>query len=67
MHFHLGWRGFGFPTAAFATLTAIVARRWELPGLAALDPVLWLAVLVLIAALTVLTVRGLRSGATWVR
>jgi hypothetical protein len=67
MHFHLGWWGFGFPTAAFATLTAVVARRWELPGLAALDPVLWVAVLVLIAALTVLTVRGLRSGATWVR
>ncbi len=67
MHFHLGWWGFGFPTAAFVNLTAVIARRWELPGLAALDPALWVAVLAVIAGLIVLTLRGLRSGATWTR
>ncbi len=67
MHFHLGWWGFGFPTAAFVNLTAVVARRWELEWLVALDPVLWVAVLVVIATLIVLTLRGLRSGATWAR
>lgn len=67
MNFHLGWWGFGFPTAAFVNLTAVVARRWELEWLVALDAVLWVAVLAVIAALIVLTLRGLRSGATWVR
>jgi len=67
MHFHLGWWGFGFPTAAFVNLTAVIARRWELPGLAALDPTLWVAVLTVIVALIVLTLRGLRTGATWSR
>ena len=67
MHFHLGWWGFGFPTAAFVNLTAVVARRWELEWLVALDPVLWVAVLAVIATLIVLTLRGLRSGATWAR
>ena len=67
MHFHLGWWGFGFPTAAFVNLTAVVARRWELEWLVALDPVLWVAVLTVIATLIVLTLRGLRSGATWAR
>lgn len=67
MHFHLGWWGFGFPSAAFVNLTAVVARRWQLPGLSALDPVLWVAVLAIIATLIVLTLRGLRTGATWAR
>jgi tellurite resistance protein TehA-like permease len=67
MHFHLGWWGFGFPTAAFVNLTAVVARSWELPGLAAIDPVLWVAVIAAIVVLIVLTVRGLRTGATWAR
>ncbi len=67
MHFHLGWWGFGFPTAAFVNLTAVVARQWDLAWLVALDPVLWVAVLIVIATLIVLTLRGLRSGATWAR
>jgi len=67
MHFHLGWWGFGFPTAAFVNLTAVVAREWQLPGLAAADPVLWVIVLTMIATLIVLTLRGLRTGATWAR
>ncbi len=67
MHFHLGWWGFGFPTAAFVNLTAVVAREWQLPGLAAIDPVLWVVVLAMIATLIVLTLRGLRTGATWAR
>lgn len=67
MHFHLGWWGFGFPTAAFVNLTAVVARRWQLPGLTAIDPVLWLAVLAIVGTLIVLTLRGMRTGATWAR
>lgn len=67
MHFHLGWWGFGFPTAAFVNLTAVVAREWELPGMAAADPVLWVVVIAMIVTLIALTLRGLRTGATWAR
>ena len=67
MHFHLGWWGFGFPSAAFVNLTAVVARQWQLDGIIAIDAVLWVAVLAVIATLIVLTLRGLRSGATWAR
>jgi tellurite resistance protein TehA-like permease len=67
MHFHLGWWGFGFPTAAFVNLTAVVAREWQLAWLVAIDVVLWAAVLAVIATLIVLTLRGLRTGATWAR
>ena len=61
----VGFRVFRPPP--FVNLTAVVARRWELEWLVALDPVLWVAVLVVIATLIVLTLRGLRSGATWAR
>lgn len=67
LRFHVGWWGFGFPTAAFVNLTAVVARRWDLPGLAALDPLLWGVVLVIVGTLLVLTIRGMRTGATWSR
>jgi len=67
LHFHLGWWGFGFPTAAFVNLTAVVAREWGLDGLAVIDPVLWVVVLGIVGTLIVLTVRGLRTGAIWAR
>lgn len=67
MHFHLGWWGFGFPAAAFVNLTAVIARTWQLNGLALLDPALWVASLAIIAWLFVLTVRGMLTGATWQR
>jgi tellurite resistance protein TehA-like permease len=67
MHFHVGWWGFGFPAAAFVNLTAAVANQWQLSGLALLDPVLWVMTLIIITWLIVLTLRGLRTGATWSR
>jgi hypothetical protein len=36
-------------------------------GLIALDAVLWVVVLAVIGTLIVLTLRGLRTGATWAR
>lgn len=67
LRFHVGWWAFGFPTAAFASLTAEVARLWHLDGLAAAAPVLWGALILLIVALGALTARGIRTGAVWVR
>jgi tellurite resistance protein TehA-like permease len=67
LRFHVGWWAFGFPTAAFASLTTEVARLWRLDGLAAAAPVLWGALVILIVALGALTARGIRSGAVWAR
>lgn len=67
LHFHVGWWAFGFPTAAFTSLTAEVARLWHLAGLAAIIPVFWGALVVLIVVLGVLTVRGMRTGTVWER
>ncbi len=67
LRFHVGWWAFGFPTAAFTSLTAEVARLWHLDGLAAATPVLWVVLIVLVVALGALTVRGIRTGAVWAR
>lgn len=67
LRFHLGWWGFGFPTAAFVGLTGEVAHVWGFAWLAAVVPVLWVGLLVVITGLTVLTVGAMRSGAAFRR
>lgn len=67
LHFHIGWWGFGFPTAAFATLALELGRLW---GIAWLTPVavsLWIALLLLIVWLGYKTIRGAIDGSVWRR
>ncbi|WES64551.1 hypothetical protein P0L94_00435 [Microbacter sp. GSS18] len=67
LRFHLGWWGFGFPTAAFVGLTGEVAHVWGFAWLAAAIPVLWVGLLIVVAALAVMTIGAMRSGAAWRR
>ncbi len=66
-HFHLGYWAFGFPTAAFASLSLEVARRHDFAALSVFGAILWLSLGVLLVWLTGKTVRGVRSGAVFQR
>lgn len=66
-HFHLGWWGFGFPTVALATLTLELGRLWGFGWMSVLGAVLWALALVVVVALAVRTVVGMRDGSTWAR
>lgn len=67
LHFHVGWWGFGFPTAAFATLTLELGRLWEIGWLTAIAVALGIALLLLIVWLGYKTVRGGVDGTVWRR
>lgn len=60
--FHLGYWGFGFPTAAFASLSLEVGRHHEFAGLGLAAIVLWLALLALIGWLGARTLVAARRG-----
>jgi tellurite resistance protein TehA-like permease len=66
-HFHLGYWAFGFPTAAFASLSLEVARRHEFAALSGFGAVVWGALGVLLVWLTMKTLAGVRSGAVFSR
>ena len=66
-HFHLGYWAFGFPTAAFASLSLEVARRHDFAVLSVFGAVVWAALGMLIAWLAVKTLSGVRSGAVFQR
>ena len=67
LHFHIGWWGFGFPTAAFATLTLELGRLWAIAWLTPVAIALWIALLLLIVWLAYKTVRGALDGSLWRR
>lgn len=60
--FHLGYWAFGFPTAAFASLSLEVARRHDFAVLAGLGAAIWVALGVLMVWLAVKTIAGVRTG-----
>jgi tellurite resistance protein TehA-like permease len=66
-HFHLGYWGFGFPTAAFGSLSLEVARRHDLSWLTGWGAVVWVSLGVLVVWLTAKTIAGVRSGAVFTR
>jgi tellurite resistance protein TehA-like permease len=66
-HFHLGYWAFGFPTAAFASLSLEVSRRHDVFALSVFGASVWVALGVLLVWLTAKTVRGVRSGALFER
>lgn len=66
-HFHLGYWAFGFPTAAFGSLSLEVARRHELPVLSGFGAVVWVSLGVLLVWLTAKTLAGVRSGSVFSR
>ena len=66
-HFHLGYWAFGFPTAAFASLSLEVARRHDFVALSTFGAVVWGALGVLLVWLTAKTLSGVRSGAVFQR
>jgi tellurite resistance protein TehA-like permease len=66
-HFHLGYWAFGFPTAAFASLSLEVARRHDFAVLSGFGAVVWVTLGILLLWLTVKTLSGVRSGAVFQR
>jgi tellurite resistance protein TehA-like permease len=66
-HFHLGYWAFGFPTAAFASLSLEVARRHDLAVLSGFGAVVWGALGILLVWLAVKTLSGVHSGAVFQR
>lgn len=65
--FHVGLWGFGFPTAAFISLTLEVGRRLEVVWIGLLGSVLWALLLLAILLLSFKTFQGLKSGKIWQR
>ena len=65
--FHVGLWGFGFPTAAFISLTLEVGRRLDVAWIGILGSLLWTLLLLAILLLTFKTIQGLRSGKIWQR
>ena len=60
--FHLGYWGFGFPTAAFASLSLEVGRHHDFAGLGVVAIVFWLALMAIVVTLAVKTASAWRSG-----
>jgi tellurite resistance protein TehA-like permease len=65
--FHLGYWAFGFPTAAFASLSLEVARRHDFAVLSGFGAVVWGALGVLVVWLGLKTLSGVRSGSVFNR
>ena len=66
-HFHVGYWAFGFPTAAFGSLSLEVARRHDFAILSGFGAVVWASLGVLLVWLAVKTLSGVRSGAVFQR
>lgn len=67
LHFHTGWWGFGFPSAASLSLTGEVAKVWQFAWLQAVIPVLWIALVAVFVGLVVGTIRSAAKGTVWQR
>jgi len=61
--FHLGYWGFGFPTAAFTTLSLQVGHAFSFPWLQVVAGVFWVGLLVLMLWLAAKTLAAWRQGA----
>jgi tellurite resistance protein TehA-like permease len=61
-HFHLGYWGFGFPTAAFASLSLEVGRHHEFFWLTNVATVFWVGLLLIVVTLLVRTAQEWRKG-----
>jgi tellurite resistance protein TehA-like permease len=55
--FHLGFWGFGFPTAAFGTLSLETGRALEIPAMQVAGAVAWVALAVLVVWLSIKSAR----------
>ena len=66
-HFHVGYWAFGFPTAAFASLSGEMARRHDFPVLAGVGAVIWVALGALLLWLVAKTLLGVREGTIFSR
>ena len=64
--FHLGYWGFGFPTAAFASLSLEVGRHHDFAGLGIVAAVFWVALIGIVITLGMKTVGAWRSGSLFV-
>jgi len=58
----LGYWGFGFPTAAFASLSLEVGRHHGFAGLSVIAIVFWVALLAIVTVLAYKTVAQWRAG-----
>ena len=63
----LGWWAFTFPLGAFTASTLALGRGWHAGAVEALAVVLFLALVVAWAVVSVSTLRAVRSGAVWRR
>jgi len=63
----LGWWAFTFPLGAFTASTLALGRWWHAGVVEALAVVLFLALVVVWAVVSVTTLRAVRSGAAWRR
>ena len=61
--FHLGYWGFGFPTAAFTALSLQVGHAFSFPWLSVIAGVFWVGLLVLMVCLGAKTISAWRAGA----
>ena len=62
-----GWWAFMFPLGAFAASTLALGRGWHAGAIEALAVVLFLALVVAWAVVSVSTLRAVSSGAAWRR
>ena len=65
--FGLGWWAFTFPLGAFTASTLALGRVWHVGAIEAPAAVLFLALVVAWAIVSVSTLRAVRSGAAWRR
>jgi len=63
----LGWWAFTFPLGAFTASTLALGRGWHAGALEAMAVILFLALVVAWAVVSVSTLRAVRSGAVWRR
>ena len=61
-HFHLGYWGFGFPAAAFASLSLEVGRHHDFAGLGVIAILFWIALVVIVAVFSAKTVAAWKTG-----
>jgi tellurite resistance protein TehA-like permease len=67
VRFHVGLWGFGFPTAALASLTLEVGRRWEALWISQVGLALWIALLAGALTLSAKTLQGVINRTIWER
>ena len=63
----LGWWAFTFPLGAFTASTLALGRGWHAGAIEALAAVLFVALVIAWAIVSVSTLRAVRSGAAWRR